>query len=192
MVYKEVLGLTATIVAFASYVPYFRDIFSGKTKPHAFSWLVFGIITLIGFIGQLYGNAGPGAWVTGFSGLICFIIFYFALKKGEKNIVLLDWVSLVGAFIAILFWVFTKDPLLSVVLITLISILGFFPTIRKSYMKPNQETLVSYTLSGLKFVLSLFALNSFSIITALYPISIIILNWSFVVMLTLRRNQLGR
>lgn len=191
MSYKELLGFAAIIIAFSSYVPYFRDIFAGKTKPHAFSWLVFGVITLIGFAGQISSGGGTGAWVTGFSGLVCFIIFYFAVKRGEKNIVLADWLSLVGAFIAIILWLVTKGPLLSVVLITVISFLGFFPTIRKSYMKPHQETLSSYSLSGLKFFLSIFALNSFSIITVLYPVAIIVINWAFVVMLLVRRKELG-
>lgn len=191
MNYKEVLGITATAIAFVSYIPYFRDIFKGKTRPHAFSWLVFGIITIIGFAGQLTGGAGAGSWVTGFSGLVCFVIFYLALTRGEKNILFVDWLSLVGAFVAIIFWVLTKGPLLSVVLITLISLLGFFPTIRKSYQKPNQETLSSYALSGFKFLLGLFALNNFTVVTALYPIAIIIINWAFVGMLVVRRKQLN-
>jgi len=88
--YKEYLGFTATAIAFVSYLPYFRDIFANKTKPHAFSWLVWGALTAIGFAGQVAGHAGPGAWVTGFTALICFLIFIAALFKGKKNIVFVD------------------------------------------------------------------------------------------------------
>ena len=36
--------------------------------------------------------------------------------------------------------------------------LGFLPTIRKSYAKPYEETLITYMLSGLKFLLAIIAL----------------------------------
>src|SRR5580698_5703228 len=63
---KEILGASAILIGCISYVPYFRTIFSGKTKPHAFSWLVWGILTAIAFGGQIVGKGGAGAWVTGF------------------------------------------------------------------------------------------------------------------------------
>lgn len=190
MNYKEFLGLAATAIAFGSYVPYFRDIASRKTKPHAFSWLVWSVLTGIAFFGQIADSAGPGAWVTGFTAIVCFTIFVFAIKQGEKNIVLIDWLSLAGAAVALLFWFFTKGPLLSVVIITLIDALGFFPTFRKSFSRPNEETLITFFLGGFKFILALLALEKVSVVTALYPASLVVMNWIFVGMLLLRRKQL--
>lgn len=190
MDYKTLLGFTATAIAFVSYIPYFRDIFSGKTKPHAFSWFVWGILTAIAFVGQMVGGGGAGAWVTGFTAIVCFSIFIAGLIKGRKNIVFIDWISLFGAGIALYFWYITKGPLISVILITIIDALGFFPTFRKSYFKPFEETMSTYFLSGLKFVFALFALDKFSVITALYPLSLVIMNWVFVVMLIMRRKQI--
>lgn len=190
MNYRDILGFLAVVIAFVGYVPYFRDILANKTKPHAFSWLVWGILTGIAFFGQVAGKAGPGAWVTGFTAVICLIIFVFGLVKGRKNIVFVDWLSLLGAGIALFLWFLTKEPLLSVILITIIDALAFFPTFRKSFMKPSEETATTYSLSGLKFVLSIFALNKISIITALYPLSLVLMNWIFVGMLIMRRKQL--
>lgn len=184
------LGFTAMIVAFLSYVPYFRDISVGKTKPHAFSWLIWGVLSGISFAAQITGRAGPGSWVSAFTTVVCFIIFFLALKKGEKNIVALDWFSLFGAAVAILAWLLIKGPLFSVFLITIIDVFGFLPTYRKSFNKPTQETLVTYVLSGLKYVFALLALNNVSIITALYPASVLFMNWTFVLMLIMRKKQL--
>lgn len=188
---KTALGIIATLMALIGYIPYFRDVFAGKTKPHAFSWLVWGSLTAIGFAGQVAENAGPGAWVTGFSALVCFIIFILALKLGNKNIVLIDWLSLVGAGVALLFWWITQGPLLSVILITVIDALGFFPTFRKSYSKPEQETAITFALSGLKFVVAIIALENLNVVTWLYPASLVFMNWLFVSMLLVRRKQLG-
>lgn len=191
MNYKEILGITATLIAFVSYIPYFKDIFTGRTKPHAFSWLVWASLTAIGFAGQVADGGGAGAWVTGFTAFIAFFIFATALIKGEKRITLADWLSLFGAGIALLVWAITKEPLLSVILITVIDALGFFPTFRKSYIKPYEETLSTYALSGLKFVLALFALENFTPVTWLYPASLIFMNWAFIVMLIVRRKRLS-
>ena len=192
MDYKSVIGVTATVIAFISYIPYFKDIFANKTKPHAFSWLVWGILTAIGFAGQVVDGAGPGAWVTGFTAVICFFIFIAGVVKGRKNIVLIDWLSLIGAGLALILWYLTKGPSLSVILISVIDALGFFPTFRKSYFKPNEETLITYFLSGFKFLLSLFALSNFTITTSLYPISLVVMNWAFIGMLFIRRKQLSK
>lgn len=189
MDYKQLLGILATIIAFIGYVPYFKDIFAGRTKPHAFSWFIWGSLTAIAFFGQVFDNGGPGAWVTGFTAIICFIISFLGLKKGEKNITFIDWMSLIGACIALIFWVITKGPLLSVILITIIDALGFIPTFRKSFTKPREETISTYVLSGLKFIIGILALNNFSIVTALYPFSLVVMNWAFVGMLIIRRKQ---
>lgn len=87
---KDILGLSAVIIGFIGYVPYFRTLFNGKTKPHAFTWLVWGVLTAIAFGGQVAGNAGAGAWVTGFTALISFAIFGFALVKGKRDFPLAD------------------------------------------------------------------------------------------------------
>lgn len=188
---KNFLGIAATCLAFYSYIPYFRDMFAGKTKPHAFSWLVWFLLTSLGFLAQLSDNAGAGAWATGFTALVAFTIFICAIKMGEKNITRTDWIFLVAAVGAMIPWLLTKDPLLSVVLITIIDALGFAPTFRKAYHKPQQETAITFALSAVKFVIAICALSNYSWVTVLYPASLVLANSVFVVMLMIRRKQLG-
>lgn len=185
---KVFFGSLATVIALFSYIPYFRDVFAGRTKPHAFSWLVWAAITTIGFFGQLSGGAGSGAWVTGFTAIACTAIFFLGTSRGERTITRSDWWSLIGAGSALALWFLTKGPLLSVILITLVDALGFFPTFRKSYVKPHEETLITYAISGLKFLIAFFALEKVSLVTALYPVYLVCANWAFVAMLILRRN----
>ncbi|QQS19999.1 hypothetical protein IPL85_00865 [Candidatus Saccharibacteria bacterium] len=189
---KETLGILAVIVGFIGYIPYFRTIFSGKTKPHAFSWLVWGTLTGIAFVSQVAGNGGAGAWVTGFTALISFTIFGLALFKGVKDFPLTDWLCLAGSIIAIALWALTKNPLIAVVLITIIDFVAFLPTIRKSYSEPNSEPIFTYSLSGLKFLIGIIALTELSWLTVLYPASLVMANGGFVVMLLIRRNKLAQ
>lgn len=188
---KALLGVLAVVIGFIGYAPYFRDIFRGKTKPHAFSWLVWGVLTGIAFVGQVVSDGGAGAWVTGFTAVICLAIFILALSKGKRDFPVVDWISLAGAGFALLLWFLTEDPLAAVILVSVIDALGFIPTYRKSYIRPSEETLFTYNMSSLKFVVGLFALESYSLVTVLYPLSLIVTNTVFVILLITRRKQLS-
>jgi len=190
MDFKVALALVSIIMTLTGYFYYFRDIFAGKTKPHAFSWLVWAALTAIACAGQLSDNAGPGAWVTAVTAAISFVIFALAIAKGERQITMSDKLNLLGAAFALVLWFVTNDPLLSVILITIVDSLGFLPTIRKSYQKPHEETLVHYMLAGLKFALAIIALEHYSVVTWLYPASLVAANLLFVMMLVIRRRKL--
>ncbi|MGH7241177.1 MAG: hypothetical protein ACREGB_02685 [Candidatus Saccharimonadales bacterium] len=188
---KEILGILAIIIGFVGYVPYFRTIFNGKTKPHAFSWLVWGVLTAIAFGGQIVGKGGAGAWVTGFTAVVSFTICGLALVRGKRDFPLADWLCLAGCVIALMLWAVTKDPLLAIILITAIDLLAFIPTFRKSYSKPYSEPAFTYALSGLKFIVGLFALHAVSVTTVLYPASLVLTNGLFVVMVLIQRKRLA-
>lgn len=188
--YKTLLGYIATILAFVAIAPYFWDIYKGRTKPHAFSWLIWGILEAIGFAAQIFGHGGPGAWPTLATSIICFTIAGIAFYKGEIEFVLFDWLALTGAGLAILLWLFTHSPFYSVILITAADLIGFLPTYRKSFHLPFTETLSEYVLSSVKEITALFALTSLSFITGFYIGTVAAANLVFVTMVLIRRKQL--
>jgi hypothetical protein len=186
--YKVILSSLAVLIALISYIPYFRNIFLGRTKPHAFSWLVWSVLTGIAFAAQVVEKGGAGAWVTGFTAVACFTIFVFALFRGKRRFPLFDWLCLLAAFAGIALWVYTDNPAIAVVIVTLTDALAFAPTFRKGYQKPFEETASTFALSSLKFLIALFALESYSLATWLYPASLVLMNGAFVVMLLIRRK----
>ncbi len=188
MDYKIVFGILAGIVGGIGYIPYIRSMLSGTTKPHAFSWLIWSVIAAITFAAQITGGAGPGAWLSGFYTFTCLFVFLFALRKGERNIVFLDWLSLFGAALSLLFWYLTNSPLLTVFIITLIDCIGYVPTLRKSYIAPQEENPSLYFLSGLSYLIALFAMNTYSLITILNPSVLVIANLAFTFFLVWRRK----
>jgi hypothetical protein len=186
---KITLGTLAACITLVGFLPYFYNIYRSKTKPHAFSWLIWAILTGIGYAGQLSEDAGPGAWTTASTALLCFLVFVLALFKGEKNIKKSDWVCLIIALAAIPLWLVTSTPLWSVILVTLIDILAFWPTLRKSYLKPFEETAFTFFAGALSFMLGIIVLNKITIITALYPCAIAFLNALCVSVLLIRRDR---
>lgn len=187
---KVAIASVSVLMTLTGYFFYFKDIFAHKTKPHAFSWLVWAFLTAVAFAGQLHAHGGPGSYVTGVTAAVSFIIFSLAIRQGEKNITLSDKLNLAAAVIAIVPWLLTKNPVTSVILISVIDFLGFIPTIRKSYHKPQEETLIHYVLAGLKFVLAIIALDHYTVTTWFYPASLVAANLFFVIMLVVRRKIL--
>lgn len=187
---KEALAGIAIILTLVGYFQYFRTMFAGKTRPHMFSWIIWASLTAIAYFAQISDNAGAGSWVTALSAIICFFIAGFAFFYGEKNITRGDWITFIAALSAIPVWLITDTPLWSVLIVTVIDALGFYPTFRKSWNKPYEENMFHYSTASIKFILAVFALNHFSIITALYPLSLVVMNFVFVFLLIIRRAQL--
>ncbi len=190
--FKILLGALAAIVALSAYAPYFWNTLTGKTKPHAFSWLAWGVLGSVAFAAQVAGKGGAGSWVTGFTAISCFVIFMLALVKGERRFAFFDWFCLMAAFVAIMLWYFTKTPLFSVILVTVADVIAFLPTFRKGYYRPHEETAATFALSGTKFFLSLLALETYTVTTWLYPASLVMTNSLFVTLLYMRRKQVAK
>ena len=184
-----ILGASASILGFIGYFFYIRDMVRGKTKPHVFSWFLWGLSTGIAFLAQIVKGGGAGAWVTGLTAFMCLGIAVGALRNGTKNITHSDWVCLAGGMVGIALWRLTGDPLATVIIIMITDIISTLPTFRKAYYKPYEETVSTYVLSAVKFIPAIAALGAFNLTTVLYPTSLILMNGSFVVMLVMRRKK---
>lgn len=190
---KQTIGIIAVILTFVGYVPYIRDTIKGKTKPHVYTWFIWGFVTLIAYFLQIAAHAGPGSFVTLAAALVCLFIFLLGLtKKGDKNLTKSDTVFFLLALLALCIWLFAKQPVISVILLSTIDMLGFVPTIRKSWKKPYEETLFSYEMNTFRFVLALIALEQYTIVTMLYPLTWVVANGLFSIYLIIRRKQLSR
>ena len=130
---KELLSAIAIGLTFILFLPYIRSSWKGETRPHVFSWVIWGIVTFIVFFAQLAGKAGLGAWPIGVSAAITSYIALLAYRKrGDTQITRTDWGFLIAALSAVPFWFATSDPIWAVVILTIVDLAGFGPTIRKA------------------------------------------------------------
>jgi len=188
---KEIFTAIGLVLTFAGYLAYIYSIFKGNTRPHPFSWFIWGLLTAIGFFAQIADDAGPGAYITGVSAAFTlFIALVGAIKRNDIVITKNDWVTFVAALMAIPLWLVTETPLYSVIVITVIDAIAFYPTFAKTWHRPDQELPFQTVMAALKFVFSLFALNNYTGITVLYPLSLVIMNTAFIILLYWRRQVL--
>lgn len=186
---KELASILAVSISFITVVPYIIGTVRGKIKPHAFTWLIWGLTTLIAFAGQIAGHGGMGAAATGSSGLICAGIGVYALWKGEHDFKPLDWLSLAGALLAIVSWSFTHSPLSAIILISIVDVIGCIPTVRKAYWKPEEEGVSPFAISTIKWLFAIYAFKQINLTTLLFPIVTSGVNAIIIVTVVLRRRK---
>ncbi|HMA78221.1 MAG TPA: hypothetical protein VKP88_03695 [Candidatus Paceibacterota bacterium] len=189
---KLVLGIASAVVAFVNYLPYLIGVVRQTLHPHAFSWIIFTIITATISVAQLTEGAGAGAWATGATSITTFLIACFALRNGGYRITRSDKLSFVGALIAIPAWIITANPLVAVIILTGIEALGFMPTYRKAWLKPHDESILAFSLTILKYLLALGAMQSYTLTTVLFPIALLILSGLLIVELVARKRVVAR
>jgi hypothetical protein len=146
----------------------------------------------IAFCAQLYDQAGAGSWATGLSAAFCLGIGVVAPFRGEKHITRGDWIAFITTSLAIPLWVVTSHPLWSVLLVTAIDAIAYYPTFRKSYAKPDEELVSKYVLTVIRYVFSLLALERYTVVTSVYQLVSIVMEASIVIMLLWRRAALKR
>lgn len=185
---KDTWGWISVLFTVLSAAPYIYFILKDRIKPHVFSWFIWGTLTAIGFAAQHSEGAGPGAWATGAASIACFSVTLLALQRGERSITRSDWISFLAALAAIPLWYFIKDPLGAVIMISLIDVLGYYPTIRKSYYKPHEELIFTHFIGTIKYAFSLLAMEQWILTTWLYPAAISTANIVLVIMLIVRRK----
>ena len=105
MPYKEILSGAAIVLTIVAFVPYVRAILNGATRPHVFSWVIWGATTFVVFLAQLEGKGGVGAWPIGISGSITIVIAVLAwVKRADVTITGTDWLFLAAALSSLPRW----------------------------------------------------------------------------------------
>ena len=89
------------------------------------------------------------------------------------------------------FWLIVDQPVVSIVFAVVADLLAFVPTVRKSWHKPHTETVSMYVTNALRFSLVLLALESYNVLSVLWPATWVAGNALFAVMLTLRRRAVA-
>lgn len=185
-----ILVIIASLLAFLGNIPYLQDVVKGRVKPHPYTWLVWSIVSLVVFFGQVVKGAGIGAIPTAASEIFTIIIFLFSLKYGFKNPPTIDKIFLAIALLGLIPWLITKDPTISVITVVTIDLIAFIPTLRKTYCLPKSETPLLYGSNVLRHSLILSTLGAYNIATMLHSISMIITNSIMVIFIKTCKEKL--
>jgi hypothetical protein len=191
MMYKELFSAVAIGLTLIAFVPYIRSIHQGKTKPHVFSWVIWGSTTFVVFLAQLADSGGAGAWPIGVSGIITLYVACLAyLKTSDSSITTIDRVFFILSMSSLPLWYVTSDPLWAVVILTTVDTIGFAPTFRKARVRPFEERVTFFAIMAVRNLISIMALEHYSLTTVLFPAVIAATCVVFILMVLFRRRVL--
>jgi hypothetical protein len=189
LVYKEFLSAFAIALTFIAFFPYIHSILKGQTRPHVFSWIIWGSTTFVVFLAQLADKGGAGAWPTGVSGVITIYVALLAYrKKSDNSVTTIDWLFFIVAMSSLPLWYVTSDPLWAVVVLTSVDVIGFVPGFRKAYHYPFDEDLRFFVIIVVRNFIAIMALAHFSLTTVLFPLATAVASLLYILMVMLRRR----
>ncbi|MFA5991397.1 MAG: hypothetical protein WC794_04075 [Candidatus Doudnabacteria bacterium] len=188
----KILLALSIISNLTAYVIYIRLMVTERIKPHSITFLVWAIILGINFLVQVFSGVGLGSILIATNLLGCLIVFGFSYKKFGLAYDKLDWACFILALVAIGLWVVSKTPLYSVILSCVIDFLALLPSFRKSFHKPNEDSSLTFFISGLEYLFSLPSYLVFSFLVLAYPICVLTLDFSYAAFITIRRFQIKK
>ncbi len=188
-VVKRIVGIAASVLTFLAYIPYYRDILKGKTRPHVYSWSLWALLTVLLVALQIKGGAGTAVLVTATAGLLCVGVVILSLKNGNKDITKMDTIVALLGLGAIVLWLIVKQPIASMIFVILADLFAFIPTIRKSWVDPYSETFSLYLTNFIRFLMALFAVNNYSFLSSAWILFWAFGNGAFALMLAFRRRH---
>jgi hypothetical protein len=177
---KETVAIIATVLAVIGNVSYLKDVIKDRVHPHPYTWFIWSIVSMTTFFGGLAKGAGIGALPTGVAEGFTIVIFLFSLKYlfggRRRHIRKIDHYFLAIALIGLIPWALTKDPTVSVIIVVLIDIVAFVPTLRKTWSHPQTEKPLLYEMNVARHALTLFSLQTYNIATTFHSIAMICTN----------------
>ncbi len=187
---KELWGLIAVLLGFVAYVPYFRDILARRTRPHPYSWFVWGLNSVLIFALQITHGGGVGAYTTATVAIISFVVCGLALiNDGRRDISRTDTVMFIAALVATGLWLLAEQPTLSMLLLVAADLFGFIPSVRRGWRSPTTETLSMWSVNALRHAISIPALAHYTLLTLANPVTWVVGNGAFSLMLIFRRKR---
>jgi hypothetical protein len=173
---KTLFLILSVVITMGAVVPYIRDIVKGTTKPNIVSWITWTLITGIATAAEIAGHQYFTAIFTASAMLETASVVFFGLRYGYVKYTSFDVVCQIGAILGIILWQLFNSPSVGVIACVAIDFIGVMPTIRHSWLKPNEETWPTYAISGVGGIFGILALSNYNIISLTYPLYIVMIN----------------
>ncbi len=178
------LGIVATVIVTAAYIPYIISILQKKTKPNRASWFIWAVLGAITFASYYSVGARSTLWYALPLGTIVTALLSIRYGVGGWN--RFDGICLAGAFLGLILWGLSGNAFIALGMVMAIDLFAYLPTIRKTYFDPSSESRAAWALFFVSGLLNFMAIDSWRLEIAAYPAYMLLFNL-IVFGLTLRK-----
>src|SRR3989338_5553349 len=166
--------LLSGLLIFLGNIPFIFSILRKETVPNRASWWIWATVNLL--VLSSYVSMGQTAAIgIGIGGLIGqIVIAVLSIRFGSGGVSTLDRTCIAGATFSALLWWWTSSALTAHVLGVFMDFLGWLPTFQKTCVHPRSENLSAWILWTAGAGLSLFAIDAWTVSSALFILYIFV------------------
>ncbi|MDO8603938.1 MAG: hypothetical protein Q7K40_00795 [bacterium] len=180
------IGYAAGILGFIPFILLIISMRKGITKPNLAGWVLYTVAMVMIVASSIALNAWQAVWLAMAYVVGQSLVIAVSFKTGYFSFSRFDYWCLSISFLSLILWIYTNNPLYALVLNVIVDGLGTFAISRKLYLHPGTEDTTAWVVGFLVALLNVFAVASFDISNALYPIYIV-LACALIAGLSLRR-----
>lgn len=186
----------AICITIAIFTPYLMAVWRRTLHPHVISWVIWGLTTMLVAGGQLIAGAGIGAAPIVLSGLLSSAVAVVAMLRRQPGhldtgITRFDGWCLAIVLAGIPIWLSTGDVSWSMLLLTVIDLVGFAPAVRVVWQRPHSESVLLFLAFGIRNALAVLAVESAHLTTVVFPAVIGTACAAMAVLMLIRRRYLS-
>lgn len=187
---RFLLGIIAGIIAFSAYIVYIVSILKGKSKPSRATWWIWSFMGLVLAVSYYFSGAENTIWVPIVEFIGPLSIAILSIKYGEGGLEdKTDLLCMFGAFVSILVWIISNNPVLALVTNLFIDTFALVPTIKKTYLRPEGEDFWAWFGTGVADTMNLFAIERFTFGIMVYPIYMLVSDLIIIVLIIIGNNR---
>ncbi len=173
---RLLIGIIATVLNIAGYIPYIRDILRGKVKPQRITWGIWTVLTSIAAYNQVVNGGGWSSLFFISTTFLVAITFIMSLRYGVGGASRLDMISLFLSGGLLLYWVISRETRYSTLIAVVIDGIGAVPTIVKTRLAPDTESYPQWVFAAIGGLFTIFAVESGDWVLVIYPVYIFVFN----------------
>ena len=186
---QYVSGLLSSVFFTVAYFPYIISVVKGQTKPHPFSWFLWGMIGIITLYFYFRVGAQETLGLAVLGAIFPFVVFVFSLKYWKGSFSRFDYVVLGLSLFSIILYLLFHSAAVSLSVSILADMFAFMPTIRKTYIDPSSESLSSWGLFLISYILSIVAISKWTYGVAVFPCYLALFGTIMCVLLKKHQNR---
>lgn len=173
---KEMLGAAAGAISFVGYAIYMWSTVRGITKPNRATWWILTLVGVMIALSYYSEGARNTIWVPVSYVIGPLLVAILSVRYGESSWETLDILCLSTACFSALIWYFYQSPFTVLAVNIVMDFVALVPTIKKSYLRPDGEDALAWSVESVSGVLNVIALERWAFGLAFYPVYLLLIN----------------
>ncbi len=189
---NQIFLALSIIAGFVSPIIGVASVLKGSFRPQRMTRFLIFLVSLL-FVGTLYAQGDRNSIYMASAQLLgSAALFYLSLKRGMGGNTRLDWIVFVMALVSLVVWQTNNNPLLGLLMSIVTDFIAFVPTLIKTWKYPGTEEWKFYMSDVVASFFSILSIVAFSLSNVVFPVYILLINTTSVLMILGRRQYLSK